>query len=100
MLEHKTEESFKHLLCTKILNNYPINLEYVTNAHTVFEPVLEQDRAEIDLILTQRDFYELPTFVSLTADVIFVNVIEFLTNLSRKLDFSLLNTHQPARLYN
>ena len=45
------------------------------------------DRVEMELTQIPRDLYELHKFVTLTEDVIFVNGIEFLTTLSRKIKF-------------
>ena len=37
-LVHPTEESLKHMVNSKILNNSPIKVEDVTNTHTIFGP--------------------------------------------------------------
>ena len=36
MVEHTTDESFKHMVSSKLLNNHPLKLEDVTNTHTIF----------------------------------------------------------------
>ena len=43
------------------------------------------DRVELDLNQTPIYFYELHKFVTLATDLMFVNVIAFLTTLSRKI---------------
>ena len=82
---HPTEESLKHMVNSKILNNSPINVEDVTNTHTIFGPYLvgvqgktvihKPDRVKTGLFQIPRDLYELHKFLTLTADVIFVNGI-------------------------
>ena len=42
------------------------------------------ERVETDSVAIPRDFYELNRFITLTADVMFVNGIAFMTTLSRK----------------
>ena len=97
MVVHPTEESFKHMVSPKLLNHCPIKVEDVTNAKTILGSDLtgvrgktvrhKPDRVEMELTQIPRDLYELHKFVTLTEDVIFVNGIEFLTTLSRKIKF-------------
>ena len=97
MIGHTTEERFKHMVSSKLSNNYPIKVEYVTNAHTIFGHDLgsvkgkkvrhKLDRVEMDLTKIPIDFYELHKFLNLTAYVMFVKSIAFLTTLSRNIKF-------------
>ena len=76
------------------MNNYPINVEDVTNEHRIVGPDLDGVRGktvrhkpyreDTDLIPTPRDLYEIHKFVTLATDLMFVNGIAFLTNLSRR----------------
>ena len=79
---------------SKLLNNPHLKVEYVTNSHTIFGPDLSDiqgktvihklDREEMYLTQIPRELYDIHMFVTLTADVMFVNGIVFLTALSRK----------------
>ena len=93
------------------MNNYPINVEDVTNEHRIFGPDLEGVRGktvrhkpyreDTDLIPTPRDLYEIHKFVNLTADGMFINGIVFLTTLSRKttfINFEHIPYHMAAQL--
>ena len=81
---HPTEERFKHMVSSKLLNNYPINVEDITTTHTIFGTDLSgvQDglrhipnRVETYLIQIPRALYEIHKFLTLTAVVAFVNTI-------------------------
>ena len=37
---HPTGDSLKHVVSSKLLNNYPIKVDDVTNPHTIFGPDL------------------------------------------------------------
>ena len=87
------------MVISKILNNYPINFEYVTNTHTILGPALagmqgkivihRPDRVKKDLIQIPRDFHELQKVVTLTTDVMFVNGIALC--ISKKIGMYLYN---------
>ena len=78
----------------KNIVKYPTKVEYVTNAHSIFGPDLagvkgktvrhKSDRVEKYLTQIPRDLYEIHKFVTLATDLMFVNGIAFLTNLSRR----------------
>ena len=96
------------MVSSKLLNNSPLIVLDVTNAHTVFGPDLsgvrgkivihKKDRVKTYLTQIPRDFYDIHKFVNLTVDVMFVNQIALLTNFSRKIRFYLVNTYLPSRL--
>ena len=79
------------MVILNLLNNSLIKVEDATNAHTFFGLDLagvrgktvrhKLDRVENDLTKTTIFFHELQKFAILTADVMFVNGIEFLTAL-------------------
>ena len=56
-------------------------------------------RVETNYIPIPRDLYDIYKFVTLTADVMFVNSMEFLTNLSRDIIFFTAK-HLPSLTYN
>ena len=69
MVGHPTEERFKHILSSKLLNNLPIKVEDVTKSHTILGPDLtgvqgksavhKPDMVDTYLILIPRYFCEL-----------------------------------------
>ena len=95
MIGHPTDARFKQLVSERVLKDCPVTADDVTNAVSIFGPDLagirgktvrgQPDRVETEFIPIPRDFYELHKFVTLTADVMFVNGIAFLTTLSRKI---------------
>ena len=82
-MAHPTDESFKQMVSEKTLDNCSIVASDVTNARSIFGPnrpglrgkTVRQrpDRVEPEYLGIPRDFYWLHHFVTLTADVMFVN---------------------------
>ena len=78
-----------------VIKNCPVTTWDIANATAIFGPnqaamrgkTVRQkpDKVETEFIPIPRDFYELHKFVTLTADVMFVNGVAFLTTLSRKI---------------
>ena len=87
-LTHPTDKSFKQMVSSKTLDNCSVNASDVTNARSSFGPnhpglrgkTVRQrpERIEPEYLEIPRDFYRLHHFVTLTADVMFVNELEFL----------------------
>jgi hypothetical protein len=99
MTSHPTDaHQFLEMLRNKTIKSCPIKPEHITNARSIFGPSIagvrgktirrkpEQVEAEPGRI--PDDFHRLHRFVVITADVMFVNGIAFLTTLSRKLQLS------------
>ena len=73
----------------------PVSPTYITNARVICGPELAGVRrktlrkkpitVEMEKLQIPNDFYQLHRFVTLAADVMFVNGVEFLTTLSRKI---------------
>ena len=92
-MAHPTDESFKLLVRGKTLDNCSIVASDVTNACSMFGPnrpglrgkTVRQrpERVETEYLGIPRDFYRLHHFVTLTADVMFVNGLAFFTTLGR-----------------
>ena len=81
----------------KLLENCPVKLVDVTNTIAIFGLELagicgrtvqnKPYRVEMDNVVPiSRDLDRLHKFVTLTADVMFINGVAFLTTLSRKSD--------------
>jgi hypothetical protein len=98
MTGHPTNAQFLEMVRNNTIKNCPIKPEYISNARSIFGPSIagvggktvrrkpEQVEAEPGCI--PDDFHCLHRFVVLTADVMFVNSIAFLTMLSQKLQLS------------
>jgi len=78
------------------INNCPINPIDISNADTIYGRDLggirgktvrkKPERVQGDIIQIPKDFYKLHRFVTLTADIMYVNGVPFLTTLSRKIN--------------
>ena len=78
----------------RLLNYYHVKLEDITNAHYIYDHNLAGVRGktvrikpynvEKERIPISRDTYVLHKFFTLTADLMFVNGMDFLTTLRRK----------------
>ena len=94
------------MVSRKTLDNCSIVASDVTNARTIFGPnrpglrgkTVRQrpERVVTEYLWTPRDFYWLHHFVTLTADVMFVNGLEFFTTLGRDIGFGTVE-HVPYR---
>ena len=103
---HPTDEKFKYMVSVKSLDNCSIVASDVTNTCAIFGPNRPGLRGETvrqrpkrvvtEYLEIPKDFYWLHHFVTLTADVVFVNEIPFFTNLSRDIRFGTAE-HVPSR---
>ena len=106
MIGHPTDSTFKAMVSHKLLRNCTVKPLHVANADIMFGTDLsgvrgrtvrtKPERVETDEVEIPRDFYVLNRFVTLTADVMFVNGIAFLTTLSRKIRLTTVE-HVPSR---
>ncbi len=95
MTGHPTDAQFLKLVRNNSIKNWQVKPDHITNAQSIFGPSIagvrgrttrqkpETVEAAVGRILD--DFHRLHKFVVLTANVIFVNGMAFLTTLSRKL---------------
>ena len=54
----------------------------------------------MDYVAVPKDFLKLHKFVTLVADVMFVNSAPFITNMSHGIKFVMVEKYQPIRLSN
>jgi len=90
-MAHPTNESFKQMINGKTIDNCPIVASDIVNARAIFGPnrpglqgkTIRQrsEQIEPEYLGIPRDFYRLHHFVTLTADVMFVNGLAFFTTL-------------------
>ena len=93
ILGHQTDKKFKQLVSTNAIKNCPVTIQDIANSTTLFGPnqtalrgkTVRQkiERVDTEFIPIPYDFYELHKFVTLNADVMFVNGVVFLTTLYR-----------------
>ncbi|KAL7480380.1 hypothetical protein ACHAW6_006074, partial [Cyclotella cf. meneghiniana] len=77
----------------KMIEDCPVDHVDLKNAHTIFGPDLasirgrtvrrKPERVEVRVVAVPRDFLKLHRFITLTADIMFVNGIPFLLTRSR-----------------
>jgi len=95
MIGHPTNAQFHKMVRNKTIKNCPIKPEHNTNAHSIFGPssagvrgktvCQKPERVEAEPGRILDNFHCFHRFIMITADVMFVNHIAFLTTLSRKL---------------
>ena len=106
MVAHPTDEKFKQMVSHEKLKNCNVRVEHITDAHAIFGHNLSRlkggtvrrkpDRVDPEYTQIPRDFYRLHKFVTLLADVMFVNGIPFFITRSR--DIKLITTEYiPSR---
>ena len=96
-MAHPTDETFKQMVSSESFDHCPVVASDVTNARTIFCPnraglrgkTVRQrpERVIPEYLGIPKDFYRLHHFVTLTADVMFVNGIAFFTTLGRDIRF-------------
>ena len=106
MVAHPPDDKFKQMVSHENLRNCSVKVKDITNARALFGlnrsrlkgGTVRQNPERVDPVYTAipRDFYELHRFVTLTADVMFVNGIPFLVTLSRKIKM-LTAEYLPSR---
>ena len=102
-----SDTKLKHMVSVNGLRNSPVRPEHVTNASRIFGPnvaALEgktvrrpSPRVHTDGGITiPDDFHRLNHFVTLVADIFFVNGVAFLMTQSRKIKMYTVE-HTPSR---
>ena len=104
-MAHPTHDKFKHIVSRKILEKCSIVANDITNARTTFGPNLPGLRGETvrqrpervvpEYLDIPQDYYQLHHFFTLTADIMFVNGLPFLTSLLRDIQFGTAE-HLPS----
>jgi hypothetical protein len=95
MTGHPTDAQFLEMVRNNTIKNCPIKPEHITNANSIFGSSIagvrgktvrhKPEQVEPEPGCIADNFHCLHRFVMLTADVMFVNGIAFLTTLSQKL---------------
>ena len=104
---HHTDETFTRMVSSDGFRNSPITVQDISHMRRLFGPKslaelrgrstrVTPDRVENEIISIPRDYYELHKFVTLCADVMFVNGVAFLSTFSRDIRFFTAE-HVPSR---
>jgi hypothetical protein len=93
MIANPTEREFAGMVQEKLLTNCPITVCDVENANQIFGPNLanlrgkttraKPDHVRVEYARITKDFIQLHKYVTLVADVMFVNGLPFLVTSSR-----------------
>ena len=95
MIGHPPDKVFKQIVSDGTLNNCPVVPNDVSNATAIFGPNLPRmqgastsnkpNKTNVEFTKIPQEFYLQHKFVTLTADVMFVNGIAFLISFSRNI---------------
>jgi len=93
MIGNLTDKEFKGMVPEKLITNCPVTVQDVENANRIFGPDLANLRGKTirtkpehvrkEYVQIPRDFVELHKYVTLVANVMFVNGLPFLVTSSR-----------------
>ena len=96
-MAHLTNDKFKQMVSSKRLKNCSVVPDNITTARSIFGPNLlglrgKTVRQRLERVVPEyldipRDYYRLHHFVTLTADIMFVNGLLFLITMSRDIRF-------------
>lgn len=95
MLGSPAKGDFEAMVRGKLIDDCPVDVSDLQNAHTIFGPDLaglrgrtvrrRPERVTTNIVSIPRDFVLLHKFVTLTADIMFVNGVPFLVTRSRNI---------------
>jgi hypothetical protein len=95
MIGNPTKREFSGMVCEKLINNCPVTVHDIKNATRIFGPDLanlggkttrtKPERVRVKIVQIPWDFVQLHKYVTLVADVMFVNGLPFLVTSSRGL---------------
>jgi hypothetical protein len=98
MIGHPTDAQLKHMVSNRLLKKIPLKPDHITNAHSIYGSSIagvlgktvrrKHEHVEVEYGNVPDNFHRLHKFVTLTADVMLINRIAFLTALSQKLQMA------------
>jgi hypothetical protein len=107
MIGNPTEQEFAGMVHEKLITNCPVTVQDVHNANQIFGPDLanlrgkttrtKPEHVRVDYVKISRDFIKMHKYVTLVADVLFVNGLPFLITSSRGI--SLIRATEGVRAY-
>ncbi len=106
MIANPTEREFTGIVCENFLTNCPITVCNVDNANQIFGPNLanlrgkktsaKPDHIRVKYARIPKDFIQLHKYVTLVADVMFVNGLSFLVTSLRGISLVTIK-HLPSQ---
>ncbi len=106
MIANPTEKEFAGMVRKRLLTNCPVTVRNVDNANRIFGPDLanlrgkmtrtKPERVRVEYVQIPRDFVQLHKYVTLVADVMFVNGLPFLVTSLRGLSLVTIE-HSSSR---
>jgi hypothetical protein len=106
MIANPTEREFAEMVHEQLLTNCPVTMRDVDNANRIFGPDLanlrgkttrtKPERIRVEYVQIPWDFVQMHKYVTLVADVMFVNGLPFLVTSSRGLSLVMIE-HLPSR---
>jgi hypothetical protein len=110
MTGHPSNVHFNEMVRNKTIKKCPINPKHIANAHTIFGSSIagvhgktvccKPKQVEVEPGHIPDNFHQLHQFVVLTADIMFVNGIAFLTTLSQNCGWLRSGNYQRAQINN
>ncbi len=107
MIANPTEREFSAMVREKLLANCPITVQDVNNAHYIHGRDLanirgkmtrrKPEHVQVDYVQIPRDFVNMHKYVTLAADVMFMNGLPFLVTLSRGISLVMIE-YLPSRM--
>ncbi len=101
MIGNPTKQEFSRLVCEKFIANCPVSVRNVQNANYFFCPDLEilrgkimrtkPEHVRVDYVKIPPDLMELHKYVTIVADVMFLNGLQFLVTSSRGISLITIN---------
>ena len=83
MVAHPSERTFHNMVSENLIKDCPVKLKAATDSDVIFGPEQaghqgkevrqKPQRVEVEYVAIPRDIYSLHRFVTLTADIMFVN---------------------------
>ncbi len=93
MIRNPTNREFEKMVRAKLIANCPITAHNIKNANQIFGPDLanlrgkttrsKPEHVRVEYVKIPRDFAKMHKFVTIVADVMFVNGLPFLVTSSR-----------------
>jgi hypothetical protein len=106
MIANPTQREFAGMVREQLLTNCPVTVQDVDNANRIFGPDLanlrgkttrtKPEHVRVEYVQIPRDFVQLQKYVTLVADVMFVNGLPFLVTSSQGLSLVTIE-HRPSR---
>jgi hypothetical protein len=106
MIANPTEREFSGMVHEKLLANCPVTVHNVINAHHIYGHDLanvrgkmtrrKPEHVQVEYVQIPRNFVKMHKYMTLAADIMFVNGLPFLVTLLRGISLVTIE-HLPSR---